>query len=111
MPRLMLTSELWSKLKPIILQHKVHDKPNLRMTIEGVLYRMKVVGCPRRDLPYEFGDWNTVYKRYNFWSSKNIFMSVFRQLSQEMDTEWEFIDGRLINIVQKQRVRMNKRLV
>ena len=95
MPRLMLTNELWSKLKPIILQHNVHDKPNLRMTIEGVLYRMRV-GCPWRDLPCEFGDWNTVYKRYNFWSSKNIFMSVFKQLSQETDTEWEFIDGSYI---------------
>jgi len=92
MPRLMLTNELWSKLEPMILQQNVYDKPNLRMTIEGILYRVRT-GCPWRDLPLAFGDWSAVYKRYNAWSSKDIFNKLFNQLSQLADTEWTFIDA------------------
>ncbi len=91
----MLTDELWSKLKPILLEHDIYDKPTLRMTVEGILYRLRV-GCPWRDLPAAFGPWNTVYKRYNHWSVKSIFIKVFNVLSKDTDTEWTFIDGSYI---------------
>ncbi|MCO6427690.1 transposase, partial [Nitrosomonas communis] len=50
MPRLMLNDEFWSKLEKILLQESIYNKRNLRMTVEGILYRMRV-GCPWRDLP------------------------------------------------------------
>ncbi len=49
MPRLMLKDEFWPKLEKILLQEAIYNKRNLRMTVEGVLYRMRV-GCPWRDL-------------------------------------------------------------
>jgi transposase len=95
MLRLMLTNEFWSKLEPILLQEGIHDKPNLRNTVEAILYRMRV-GCPWRDLPAEFGRWNAIYKRFNYWASKNIFMRVFNLLNKDSDGEWHFIDGSYI---------------
>jgi transposase len=77
MPRLMLTDEHWSKLETMMLEASIYGKPNLRMTVEGILYRMRT-GCPWRDLPHEFGDWNTIYKRYNAWSAKR-YIFVFIQ--------------------------------
>ncbi len=53
MPRLMLSDEFWSKLEKILLQETIYNKRNLRMTVEGMLYRMRV-GCPWRDLPKAF---------------------------------------------------------
>ncbi|SDZ05569.1 Putative transposase of IS4/5 family [Nitrosomonas sp. Nm33] len=50
MPRLMLTDEFWPKLEKILRQEAIYNKRNLRMTVEGMLYRMRV-GCPWRDLP------------------------------------------------------------
>ena len=41
MPRLMLTDEHWSKLRTIMREHGIYDKPNLRKTVEGILYRMR----------------------------------------------------------------------
>jgi transposase len=55
----MLSNELWSKLEKILLQHAIYNKPDLRMTVEGIFYRMRV-GCPWRDLPRAFGEWNSV---------------------------------------------------
>ena len=54
MLRLMLNDERWSKLREIMLQHRIYDKPNLRRVVEAMLYRMRV-GCPWRDLPIDFG--------------------------------------------------------
>jgi len=48
MPRTLLTDELWSKLLAILLEFNLYDKPNLRSTIEAILYRMRT-GCPWRD--------------------------------------------------------------
>lgn len=64
MPRLLLSEEHWSKLREILLHKAIYNKRDLRMTVEGMLYRMRTE-CPWRDLPKAFGYWNKVYKRFN----------------------------------------------
>jgi transposase len=91
----MLNDELWSKLREIMLQHRIYDKSNLRMIVEAMLYRMRV-GCPWRDLPADFGCWNSIYQQFNRWSSKNKLMQIFKDLIQQPDLEWEFIDGSIV---------------
>ena len=78
-----------------MLQHRIYDKANLRMMVEAMLYRMRV-GCPWRDLPADFGCWNSIYQQFNRWSSKNKLMRIFKVLVQEPDLEWGFIDGSII---------------
>jgi len=95
MPRLMLNDELWSKLRTIMLQNGIYDKPNLRIMVEGILYRIRV-GCPWRDLPAKFGCWNTIYQKFNRWSSKNKIMDIFKAMVLEPDLEWIFIDGSIV---------------
>lgn len=95
MARLMLTDETWSKLRVIMQQHRIYDKPNLRMIVEAILYRMRV-GCPWRDLPAEFGSWNSIYQQFNRWSLKDKLLKIFKNLVQEPDLEWEFIDGSIV---------------
>jgi transposase len=95
MARLMLSDELWSKLRGIMLQHRIYDKPTLRLIVEAMLYRMRV-GCPWRDLPAEFGCWNSIYQQFNRWSSKDKLMNIFKDLVQDPDFEWQFIDGRIV---------------
>ena len=79
MLRLMLSDEHWSKLSTIMKEHGIYHKPNLRMIVEGILYRMRV-GCPWGDLPSKFGSWNSVYQQFNRWSSKNKLMNIFKSL-------------------------------
>lgn len=95
MARLMLSDELWSKLRGIMLQHRIYDKPTLRLIVEAMLYRMRV-GCPWRDLPAEFGCWNSIDQQFNRWSSKAKLMSIFKALVHDPDLEWQFIDGSIV---------------
>ncbi len=57
MPRTMLTD----KLKPILLDLNIYDKPNLRNIVEGILFRMRI-GVPWRDIPERIGRHNTILK-------------------------------------------------
>ncbi len=86
MPRLLLSDELWLKLKLILLQFGVHVKRNLRTMVAGMLYRLRT-GLPWRDLPDYFGHWNSVYKKFNSWSAKGIWAKVFEFLVVEPDLE------------------------
>ena len=95
MPRLMLTDELWSRLELIMLNSGIYDKRKLRLTVEGILYRLRT-GCPWRDLPSFFGNWNSIYKRFNDWSQLEKFSTIFKSLSIDPDSEWYFIDGSIV---------------
>ncbi|GHA20615.1 hypothetical protein GCM10007082_21720 [Oceanisphaera arctica] len=92
MPRLLFTDELWSKLRKILLQESIYDQRDLRMTVEGMLYRMRT-GCPWRDLPTAFGGWSKVYKRFNAWSATGKSRRISKALVVQPDLEWTFIDG------------------
>jgi transposase len=91
----MFTDDLWLKLKSIMMAVGIYNKPFLRQTLEGIFYRLRV-GCPWRDLPDIFGNWNAVYKRFNEWSRKEKLMNIFSSLIIDPDLEWEFIDGSIV---------------
>ena len=92
MPRLLFQNEIWSKLGKIILQKRIYNKPNLRLSVEAMYYRIRT-GCAWRDLPESFGRWNSIYKKFNAWSKQKKWQSFFKILVSDPDTEWHFIDG------------------
>lgn len=87
--------ELWSNLLPIMSENGIYDKPDLRQTTEGIIYKMRV-GCPRRDLPKEHWDWNKTYSRFNDWSKKSKLINIFKALIKSPDMEWKMIDGSIV---------------
>ena len=93
MPRTMLSDERWKSLAKLMKDTgRVYNKREHRVTLEGILYRMRT-GCPWRDLPNEFGRWNTVFRRFNLWSRKGVMTQLFKVLSQDTDVEWVFLDA------------------
>lgn len=96
MLRTMLTDKRWETLLRIMLQTgRIYDKPEHRNTVEGILYRMRT-GIPWRDLPSEFGDWNTVFRRFLLWSRKGILHLIFNELAKSENSDWLFIDGSIV---------------
>ncbi len=92
----MLTDEQWYRLHKLMLKSgRAYNKSEHRMTLEGILYRMRT-GCPWRDLPRNFGLWKTVFRRFHLWSKKGILQQLFKSLSESTDSEWIFIDGSII---------------
>lgn len=63
-----------------------------RMFVEAVLWLART-GSPWRDLPSEFGAWNSVYQRFARWSRRGVWHRVFAKLAQDADFEEVFIDS------------------
>ncbi|OOH85067.1 IS5 family transposase [Pasteurellaceae bacterium 15-036681] len=94
--RTILTDITWNRLFNLLERTgRVYNKPEHRNTIEGILYRIRT-GCPWRDLPSEFGRWNTIFRRFNLWSKKGVIQEVLQFFRQHFDYEWVFIDASIV---------------
>ena len=55
-----------------------------RVFLEAVLRRAGT-GSTRRDLPEEFGNWNSVSERFRRWARKGVFDRILKALSENFD--------------------------
>jgi transposase len=102
MPRLNLRDDQWERIAPL-LPGKPGDRGRIavdnRMFVEAVLW-MARSGAPWRDLPEEFGLWNSVYQRFARWQKRGVWQRVFTVLAGDADFEEVFIDSTVIRVHQ-----------
>ena len=65
-----------------------------RRFIDAVLWIAKT-GAPWRDLPERFGNWNSVWRRFDRWARKGTWAQVFEAL-QDPDLEWLILDSTVV---------------
>jgi len=65
-----------------------------RLFMDAVLWIAKT-GAPWRDVPERFGNWNSIWKRFDRWSRKGTWKLVFEAL-QDADLEWLILDSTVI---------------
>ena len=66
-----------------------------RLFLESVLW-MTRSGSQWRFLPKEYGNWNTVYKRFHRWSKFGVFEKLFEHLSRDRDLEYLLVDSTIV---------------
>lgn len=71
------------------------DTQSLRKFIEGVYYLCRA-GCQLRLLPYYYGSWRAVHKRFKAWSDRGIWEKMFDFFKQDPDMEWVVIDSTIV---------------
>src|SRR3954447_20519893 len=91
--RFMVGDAVWEKIAPL-LPGKASDpgataKDN-RLFLEAVLWRVRT-GVPWRDLPSDFGHWNSVFQRFRRWVTGGVFARVFACLSDEPNFEYALV--------------------
>lgn len=100
--RLMLTDSQWNRIA-WMLPGKDGDPGRSgrdnRLFLEAVLWLVRT-GSPWRDLPGEFGHWNTAFRRFRRWAQKGVFESIFKELSGDPDFEYAMIDGTIVRVHQ-----------
>ncbi|MFM0213956.1 IS5 family transposase [Paraburkholderia sediminicola] len=98
MPRLMLSDDQYERIA-LLLPGKSTDPGRTaadnRLFVEAVLWIART-GSPWRDLPPDFGPWNSVYRRFARWSRAEIWHAVLAGLAGDTDLEEVFIDSTIV---------------
>jgi len=98
--RKILTDEQWAALEPHC-RGKIGDPGRTgsdgRLFLEAVLWIART-GSPWRDLPKEFGQWNSIFKRFRRWVKSGVFERIFKVLSDDPDFECVMVDGTIVRV-------------
>lgn len=103
MARTILTDQQWDRICGL-LPGKPGDvgRPpaqDNRTTLEGILWVIRT-GAPWRDMPDEFGKWNTVYVRFRRWIKSGVFAVLFKLLASELNLDTVMVDGTFVKVHQ-----------
>ena len=102
MIRTLLSDDQWERIAPLIPRKPGdpgrHGADN-RGFVEATLWIART-GSPWRDLPSEFGNWNTAFQRFRRWATKGIYESLFKTLSDDPDFEYVMVDGTIVRVHQ-----------
>ena len=105
MSRHNLTDEEWNAIRPLLPKERTGEpgrpwRPH-REVINGIFFLIRT-GIPWRDLPAEFGPWQTVYKRFRRWRRDGIWERLVAKVLKrflshgEIDFELWCIDGTVV---------------
>ena len=103
--RTMLTDQQWELIEPL-LPGKDGDRGRTgydnRGTLEGMLFVARA-GLPWRDMPDDFGNWNTVhrrFRRFRRWAVAGVFDRIFEATSGGLDLRAVMVDGSFAKVHQ-----------
>lgn len=79
-----LTDEEWEMVEPLIPQRppagrRYHDH---RKVLGGILWVART-GSSWREMPEEFGKWETAYRRYELWLEQGLWQRILEALGEE----------------------------
>ena len=98
MDRDILRDDQWERVKEL-LPGKAGDcgvtcKDN-RLFLNAVLWIIRA-GVPWRDLPKEYGNWNSVYRRFSRWNQKGVWKQIFEAISADADQQQVMLDSTVV---------------
>ena len=98
MIRRELTDAQWRRIERLV-PGKKGDRGRAgednRRFVDAVLWLARA-GAPWRDLPAEFGNWNSVFQRFRRWAKKGVWQRIFTALIEDPDFEYLIIDSTIV---------------
>jgi putative transposase len=92
--RRQLSDRQWARIAAFLEADYTVGEPGKddRNFVEAVLWWRRT-GVPWRDLPAEFGPWQTVFNRFDRWSKNGKWNRLFDALRTDIDDEWHSLDS------------------
>jgi putative transposase len=89
-----ISDEQWARVARILTARRGPGRPGKddRRFFEAVVWWRRT-GVPWRDLPDEFGPWQTVFNRFDRGSKGGRWDALFTALQTDIDAEWQSIDS------------------
>lgn len=90
----VISDEFWAVVEPLMPSdvgkcgRRFGDH---RLILEGIAWRFRT-GSPWRDLPTEFGPWQTVWKRHHRWSLDGTYDEMFARIAVAFGIDAEMVE-------------------
>lgn len=81
----VITDELWESIEPVLpsdVGRRGARWRDHRQVLEAIAWRFRT-GSPWRDVPAEFGPWQTLWKRHRRWSTDGTYQRIFEHVLAE----------------------------
>jgi hypothetical protein len=80
-----LTDEKWALVRPLLAPQRgpVGRPPNDHRTVLGGILWVARTGSSWREMPEEYGKWETAYRRHELWLKKGLWRRILRVLGEE----------------------------
>ena len=97
MHHLIKDSEFESIFEILLKIKRIHlkSKAKIRNFIEAVFYVCRS-GCQWRLLPFYYGHWRSIHKRFKYWSMHGVWEKMFKAAQVQPDMEWIMIDSTIV---------------
>ena len=96
-----LTKKEFKKIEHLMPKHRKKPTISNYDFMRALLYIIEN-GCKWRALPKEYGNWHTIYVRFNRWSKNGTINKIFKELQKqnviEIRTEIVCIDSTSIKV-------------
>ena len=95
-----ISDEIWDKIKGYLPGSKGsvgRPATDNREFINSVLWILRS-GSPWRDLPPDYGNWNTVHRRFCRWRDAGAWERLLDEVVDEPDFEWIMIDASHVKV-------------
>ena len=95
----VVSDDLWSVIEPLMPSGRRRGRPwnDHRRTLEGIIWRYRT-GSPWRDLPAEFGAWQSVAERHLRWSIDGTYARIFAEVTASFGDEDTELTEMLVSV-------------
>jgi putative transposase len=93
-----ISDEQWALIEPLLPGRKGdpgRSGDDNRQFVDAIVWIAKT-GAPWRDLPERFGNWNSVFQRYNRWCKRGVWQRVLEVLGGDPDLEHLLLDSTIV---------------
>ncbi len=93
-----LPDEAWTKIRDFLREDwnaYVGNEAKCRRFVEGVKWIARS-GAQWRLLPSEYGNWNSVYKRFARWSDNGVWERMLAYFADDADMEKGMVDSTIV---------------
>jgi putative transposase len=91
----VISDDLWVLIEPALPVAEIRrGRPwnDHRLTLEGIIWRFRT-GSPWRDLPREFGAWQSVWERHRRWSTDGTYATMFAAVGASVPVDADGVAG------------------
>ena len=97
MIRGLMTDDEWAYFEPFLIRRGGRPPRNHRRVLDAVFWLMRT-GAPWRDLPEEFGNWNSIFRQFRRWADSGVWDVILEALAGSglCDAALQMIDATVV---------------